>query len=113
MALLDHDSVLRLGAPIVAGAANNQLAGDDVASMLAERGVLWAPDFVVNAGGIINISVELDPGGYDARRAGKRVRGIGATLQRIFDDAQARSVTPLAAALELARTRLAEAGAGG
>ena len=106
---LDHDSTARLQAPIVAGAANNQLADDDVAAVLAERGVLWAPDFVVNAGGIINISVELEPDGYDARRAGKLVRGIGDTLQRIFDDAHARAVTPLAAALELARTRLAEA----
>ena len=78
------------GAPIVAGAANNQLADDDVADLLAERGVLWAPDFVVNAGGIINISVELEPAGYDPRRARERVRGIGDTLRRIFDDAQAR-----------------------
>ncbi|HWI06747.1 MAG TPA: Glu/Leu/Phe/Val dehydrogenase dimerization domain-containing protein [Solirubrobacteraceae bacterium] len=108
--LLDHDSVARLGAPIVAGAANNQLADDDVAELLAARGVLWAPDFVVNAGGIINISVELDPGGYDARRAGTLVRGIGDTLRRIYDDAAAREVTPLAAAMALARRRLAEAG---
>ena len=78
--LLDHESAALLQAPIVAGAANNQLAGDEVAAVLAERGVLWAPDFVVNAGGIINISVELEPGGYDPRRAGELVRGIGATL---------------------------------
>ena len=107
--LLDHESVQRLGAPIVAGAANNQLAGDEVASLLAQRGVLWAPDFVVNAGGIINISVELEDGGYDPRRAGELVRGIGATLERIFDDAAARGVSPLDAAMELARVRLAEA----
>jgi leucine dehydrogenase len=104
--LLDHENAARLGAPIVAGAANNQLADDDVAAVLARRGVLWAPDFVVNAGGIINISVELEPGGYDARRAGRRVRGIGDTLRRIFDDAAARDVTPLEAALVLARQRL-------
>jgi leucine dehydrogenase len=108
--LLDDESVLRLGAPIVAGAANNQLADDEVASLLVERGVLWAPDFVVNAGGIINISVELEPGGYDPRRAGELVRGIGATLERIFDDAQARGVSPLDAAMVLARARLAEGG---
>ena len=108
--LLDHDSASRLGAPIVAGAANNQLADDEVAELLAERGVLWAPDFVVNAGGIINISVELEPSGYDPRRAGKLVRGIGDTLRRIYDDAQARAVTPLDAAMALARTRLANGG---
>jgi len=108
--LLDHESVMRLGAPIVVGAANNQLADDGVADLLAQRGVLWAPDFVVNAGGIINISVELEPGGYDAGRAGRLVRGIGETLRRIVDDAAARGVPPLDAALVLARQRLAEAG---
>ena len=107
--LLDHESAALLQAPIVAGAANNQLAGDAVAAVLAERGVLWAPDFVVNAGGIINISVEFEPGGYDPRRAGELVRGIGATLERIFDDAAARAVSPLDAAMVLARARLADA----
>ncbi|HEX4364993.1 MAG TPA: Glu/Leu/Phe/Val dehydrogenase dimerization domain-containing protein [Solirubrobacteraceae bacterium] len=107
---LDHESILRLGAPIVAGAANNQLADDDVAELLAQRGVLWAPDFVVNAGGIINISVELEPEGYDAARADERVRGIGMTLGRILDDADGRGVTPLAAAKTLAHERLTEAG---
>jgi len=110
--LLDHESVLRVGAPIVAGAANNQLAGDEVAALLAQRGILWAPDFVANAGGIINISVELEDGGYDARRAGEIVRGIGGTLERIFEDAAARGVSPLDAAMVLARERLAEAAAG-
>ncbi len=107
--VLDHASIGGLGAPIVAGAANNQLADDDVAELLAARGVLWAPDFVVNAGGIINISVELEATGYDQRRARTRVRGIGDTLRRIFDDAEASSVTPLVAATSLARARLAEA----
>jgi leucine dehydrogenase len=106
---LDHDTAARLGAPIVAGAANNQLADDDVAELLSQHGVLWAPDFVVNAGGIINISVELEPEGYDPRRARKRVVGIGDTLRRIFDDAHATSASPLTAAMALARERLAEA----
>ncbi|MEY2513691.1 MAG: leucine dehydrogenase [bacterium] len=109
--VLDHDSVAMLGAPIVAGAANNQLADDEVAELLDRHGVLWAPDFVVNAGGIINISVELEPAGYDPRRARVRVRGIGDTLRRIFDDAQATGGTPLSAAMALAHERLAEAAA--
>jgi leucine dehydrogenase len=109
--ILDHEGAERLGAPIVAGAANNQLADDDVADLLTRRGVLWAPDFVVNAGGIINISVELEPAGYDPRRARKRVRGIGDTLRRIFDDAQSTQASPLTAAMALAHARLAEAAA--
>ena len=107
---LDHETASRLQAPVVAGAANNQLADDDVAGLLAHRGVLWAPDFVVNAGGIINISVELEPEGYDPRRARTRARGIADTLRRILDDADATAATPLEAAMALARARLAQAG---
>jgi leucine dehydrogenase len=104
-AVLDDASVAALQAPVVAGAANNQLADDSVADLLVRRGVLWAPDFVANAGGIINISVELEAGGYDPRVARQRVRGIGDTLRAIYDDA-ADGVTPLAAAMELARRNL-------
>ena len=107
--VLDHESVPRLRAPIVAGAANNQLAGDDVGALLRDRGVLWAPDFVANAGGIINIAVELEPEGYDARRARERVLGIGETMRAIFDDADAAGITPLEAAMRRARGRLDEA----
>ncbi|MDX6664768.1 MAG: leucine dehydrogenase [Solirubrobacteraceae bacterium] len=107
--ILDHETVGELQVPIVAGAANNQLGDDGTADLLHARGILWAPDFVANAGGIINIAVELEPGGYDPKRARTRVRGIGDTLQRIFEDAAAIGATPLTAAMELARRRLREA----
>jgi leucine dehydrogenase len=106
--ILTYESVPRLRCAIVAGAANNQLADDGVADLLGARDILWAPDFVANAGGIINISVELE--GYDLSVARKRVRGIKDTLRLIFDEADALGATPLTAALELARRRLAEAG---
>jgi leucine dehydrogenase len=109
--ILDHRSVERLQAAVVAGAANNQLADESVADLLAARGILWAPDFVANAGGIINISVELEPGGYDRARARARVAGIGDTVRRVYDDAAGAGLTPLAAAMELARRRLAGASA--
>jgi leucine dehydrogenase len=105
--ILDHESTPRLRCTIVAGAANNQLADDRVGDLLATRGVLWAPDFVVNAGGLINISEELPV--YDAAAARRRVRGIADTLRRIFDDAETSGTTPLTAAVELARKRLAAA----
>jgi leucine dehydrogenase len=101
---LDDETVPRLRCPIVAGAANNQLADDRIADVLAAHGVLWAPDFVVNAGGLINIVEEL--GTYDAATARRRVRGIADTLREIFDDAEAAGATPLTAAMELARRRL-------
>ena len=100
--VLDPDSVALLQAPVVAGAANNQLADDTVADLLDRRGILWAPDFVANAGGIINISVELEPGGYDRGLARERVAGIADTLRTIYDEPG----TPLAAAMALAARRL-------
>ncbi len=105
--VLDHETVPALRAPIVCGAANNQLADDGIAELLAEHGVLWAPDFVANAGGIVNIGVELRPEGYDPRVARERVRAIGDTVRRVYDDAADRGTTPLDAAMALARARVA------
>jgi leucine dehydrogenase len=101
---LDEQTVPRLRCRVIAGAANNQLADDRIADLLAAHEILWAPDFVVNAGGLINIAEEL--GGYDPATARRRVRGIADTLERIFDDAASMGVTPLTAAMELARRRL-------
>jgi leucine dehydrogenase len=103
--LFDDVTVPRLRCRIIAGAANNQLAEDHIADVLAAQAVLWAPDFVVNAGGIINIAEEIG-GRYDPSAARRRVRGIGDTLRQIFDDAESAGSTPLAAAMELARRRL-------
>ena len=105
--ILDPDTVPRLQCPIIAGAANNQLADDDVADLLAARGVLWAPDFVVNAGGLMNVGEELH--GYNPVAVRGRVRGIADTLGTIFEHADAIGATPLTAAMELARRRLAAA----
>jgi leucine dehydrogenase len=106
---IDEVNVSRLRAPVVCGAANNQLAHDGLAHDLAARGILFAPDFIVNAGGLINISVELDPGGYNAAEARRRVDGIERTMNLILDDAQSGGGTPLAAADRLAQRRLATA----
>jgi leucine dehydrogenase len=104
--ILDHETVPRLQVPIVAGAANNQLADDPIADLLADRGILWAPDFVANAGGIINISVELERSGYDPDRARVKVNGIGDTMREIFDLAHHDGDTPFSAALALASRRV-------
>jgi leucine dehydrogenase len=104
--VLDHESVPHLQAPAIAGAANNQLASADVADLLRERSILWAPDFVANAGGIVNIAVELDPDGYDPQRAKARTKTIGDTLRRIYDESAAANTTPLTAAMALAESNL-------
>jgi leucine dehydrogenase len=102
--VLNEQSVPGMRCRIIAGAANNQLADERIADLLAAREILWAPDFVANAGGVINIAEGL--GDYDAATARRRVRGIAATLRRIFADAEASGATPLTAAMELARRRL-------
>ena len=111
--VIDGVNVGRLRARVVCGAANNQLAHDGLADDLAAHGILFAPDFVVNAGGLINISVELDPGGYDAAEARRRVDRIERTMNEILDEAEAAGGTPLAAADRLARRRFGAAGGDG
>jgi len=100
-------TVPRLGCAIVCGAANNQLADDSLAAELAARGILYAPDFIANAGGLINVAGEVL--GYGEERAVEVALGIEAALERVFARAEEAAVTPLEAAAELARRRL-EAG---
>jgi leucine dehydrogenase len=103
--ILRPDTVPRLRCAAVVGAANNQLADDSVAGLLAERGILWAPDFIANAGGVMfSVTVSLD--GKPAADALDEVRGIGDRLAWIFDRAQQMSVPPLSVALADARARI-------
>ncbi|HEU0317020.1 MAG TPA: leucine dehydrogenase, partial [Solirubrobacteraceae bacterium] len=102
--LLDARRVEELGCRIVCGAANNQLDVDERADRLAERGILYAPDFIVNAGGLINVALELT--GYDLGLATHRAADIEAVLRRVLFRARAAGLTPLAAAKELAAARL-------
>ncbi|MBA2279761.1 MAG: Glu/Leu/Phe/Val dehydrogenase [Acidimicrobiia bacterium] len=111
-ALLDERSIPRLGCAAVCGAANNQLATDDDGARLAEAGILYAPDYVVNAGGVVNIAEEQAPGGYDPDRARARVERIGDTVRRVFALADGHGIVPAAAADRLAEDRLAAAQAG-
>jgi leucine dehydrogenase len=106
--LLTERSAAALRCRAIAGAANNQLQTDAVARLLARRQILWAPDFVANAGGLINIAAEI--GGYDPVAARYRVRSIGETLRRIYDRAARDRITPLAAAMLLAQANLQTAG---
>jgi leucine dehydrogenase len=102
--VIDGDNADRLGCEIVCGAANNVLAERALADRLAERGVLYAPDFIANAGGLINVYGELHS--LDRERLDSLVDGIGEALSRVFSAAEERSVTPLEAARALAGERL-------
>ena len=89
---------------IVCGCANNQLADEGLADALAERGILYAPDFIVNAGGLINVYREIR--GYSEHEARQLALGIEANLSGILAAARERGITPLRAARELAQERL-------
>jgi leucine dehydrogenase len=104
---IDEVTVRKVRCRVVCGAANNQLAHDGLADDLAARGILFAPDYIANAGGLINISIELE--GYDPKVARQRVAGIEQTMGQILDEAEVAGTTPLAAANEHARRRLAAA----
>jgi glutamate dehydrogenase/leucine dehydrogenase len=93
-----------LRAAIVCGAANNVLSTSEVATELDARGILYAPDFIVNAGGLISVCGELH--GLDHARALELAEGIQGTMDRILEIADSRWITPLAAAEELAMLRL-------
>ncbi|MET0811851.1 MAG: Glu/Leu/Phe/Val dehydrogenase dimerization domain-containing protein [Microbacterium sp.] len=107
--LLTDEVIDALDAKAVCGPANNPLAAREGADRLAGRGILYAPDFVVNAGGVIYLDLEAKKLGTRPEIM-DRVAAIGATVRRIFDEAETRGVTPLAAAEGLAAERLAAGG---
>ncbi|RLV01580.1 valine dehydrogenase [Streptomyces griseocarneus] len=104
---LDDKTVKALTASVVCGAANNQLAHPGVEKDLADRGVLYTPDYVVNAGGVIQVADELN--GFDFDRAKAKANEIFATTLAIFDRAKADGIPPAVAADRIAEQRMAEA----
>ena len=105
-AILNDDTIPRLRARIVAGSANNQLAEDRHAEELQRRGIVYAPDFVINGGGVINVHGELEPGGYNRERVMARVARIGDKVARALALAEERGITTHQAALLMAEERL-------
>lgn len=104
--ILTDEVIDALDVAAVCGPANNPLADHSGAERLAGRGILYAPDFVVNAGGVIYLDLEAKQIGT-SEEIMARVAGIGDTVGRILDDAAERGITPIAAAEELAASRLA------
>jgi leucine dehydrogenase len=103
--VLHATSIASLRCRVVAGAANNQLLQADDAERLAERGILYAPDYVVNAGGIIHLA-SLELLGEDEARRDERVRGIADTLTEVFRTAEAEGISTGAAAEQMVQRRL-------
>jgi valine dehydrogenase (NAD+) len=105
---LNDETVPVLRAKIVAGAANNQLAHPGIEKLLADRGVLYAPDYVVNAGGVIQVADEIE--GFNFERAKLRATRIFDTTREILRLADSEGVPPAVAADRLAERRMADVG---
>ena len=105
---LNDEVVKILSARVVCGAANNQLGHDGVEKMLAERGIVYAPDYCVNSGGLIQVADER--AGFSFERAQTRAAGIFDTTRSVLRQASIDSVPPSVAADRIAERRMAEAG---
>jgi leucine dehydrogenase len=101
-AILNEESISRLNTPIVAGGANNQLATPVDGMFLHERGILYAPDYVINAGGIINVCTEY-LGDGDASLVRERIEGIPKRLEQIWAESAASGRDPAAVADAMAQ----------
>ncbi|MEZ6003158.1 MAG: Glu/Leu/Phe/Val dehydrogenase dimerization domain-containing protein [Planctomycetota bacterium] len=106
---INDQTIPRLKCKVIAGCANNVLAEERHGFELKDRGILYAPDYVINAGGIINVSVELLPGGYDEVEAMRRINRIGEALRQVYQIAREQDI-PTAEAADLLAERRLEAG---
>jgi leucine dehydrogenase len=105
---LNAESIPHLACRAVAGCANNQLAEPEDADRLHDRGILYAPDYIVNAGGIIQL-IGLEDEGWDEAQLEEGLARVGETLRMLFAEAEADAITPVEAAERLVRRRLTEA----
>lgn len=83
--ILNRDTIPKLRCRAVAGAANNQLLTGEDGKRLFDRGILYAPDYIINSGGIINASAEFEPGGYNPKKSRDKVNKIYDTLMEVFE----------------------------
>jgi leucine dehydrogenase len=103
-AVVRDDTIPNLKCRVIGGAANNQLERPEHGDALHELGILYAPDFVINSGGLMNVADELF--GYDRERAMKKVEGIYGTLREVFRRSRMEGVTPSRAAERMAEERI-------
>lgn len=103
-AILNDVTIPKLKAKVVAGSANNQLKENKHGDMLHERGIVYAPDYVINAGGVINVSDELY--GYNRERVLKKVEGIYHTIEKVLQIANGQNIPTYLAADRLAEQRI-------
>ena len=105
---INESTLDRIKAKVICGAANNQLATDEIGDELTRRGLVYAPDYAVNAGGLMNVSIEFD--GYNRERAMRMMRGIYYNVSKIFQIADRDSIPTYKAADRMAEERIAAIG---
>ena len=105
-ATLNGDTIPRLKCKAIGGAANNQLLAPEHGDELKKRGIQYAPDYVINAGGIINVGVEMLPGGYREEEALRRIDRIPINLKKVFEISRRDGISTQLAADRLAMERI-------
>ena len=105
--IINKETIPKLRCKIICGAANNQLEKDDDAWLLEEKGILYIPDFIANAGGIISLSVEME-GKFSKEIAEERVKRVGERVQELLRIHEEEKITTLEAGLRMALARLQE-----
>lgn len=101
-------NINQLNCRAIVGGANNQLADEETGNLIFQRGILYAPDYIVNAGGLIYVADELEPGGFNKHRVVERVEAIEGTLMDIFERAAQENIPNNQMADIVARSRIAK-----
>ena len=105
-AIINDDTIDKLNCKAIAGCANNQLKTPEHGDILHEKGILYAPDFVINSGGLINVSFEVDKTGYHPKKPREKVHSIYDQLMSIYAISEKNNISTGKAAIELAEYRI-------
>ncbi|MEG3066061.1 Glu/Leu/Phe/Val dehydrogenase [Acetomicrobium sp.] len=105
-AIINDETIDKLKCKAVAGSANNQLKEDRHGDMLEQKGILYVPDYIINAGGVINVAAELEPGGYVREKAVKKAEALYNAVLEVIEIAKKENIPTYKAADRLAENRI-------
>lgn len=105
--IINDETIKKIKAKAIAGSANNQLLTDAHGEMLYQKGIIYAPDYVINSGGVINVADELLPNGYNQERAMSKVETIYDSLTKVYEIANRDQISTSVAADRMAEERIA------
>jgi leucine dehydrogenase len=105
-AIINDETIDKLKCKAVAGSANNQLKEDRHGDMLEQKGILYVPDYIINAGGVINVAAEFEPGGYSREKAVRKVEALYNAVLEVIEIAKKENIPTYKAADRLAENRI-------